>query len=168
MIRPLPPIKDVSLFRVEESEAERELQAMLKLASPGDPDPTIFAQVSPQEYLEELPNPTQDVEQVPLSHSVPNPAPKVPNPNDLSVQPSSDMQVDQSNITPIVTLPQDKIPTRGVSPVNSTPASTKSNEGIPPASEPPQFPSWDPINFLRDEDEDEEEIPSINMDSDSN
>lgn len=140
---------------------EQELRAMLGLAPPGEPEPVVSVQESGQAPSEEPQNPMQDVES---SSTVPNPAPKITNPPARS---SNDGQVDQPKIAPIVALLQDQTLTKGVLPTNLTPATTKSSQGLPPASEPPQVPSWNPIGFLGDEDEDEEEIPSINMDSDS-
>ena len=157
-------MENVSLYRVEESEVEQELRAVLELASPGDPGPMVPAQDPPQEFLEIPQNPAQDVEP---SSSVPDPAPQILNGRDPPAQPPNDMQVDQPNVTPTVALSHDKTSTISVPPANSTPAMTKSGEGLQPVSEPLQLPSWSPTGFLGDSDEDEEEIPSINMDSDS-
>jgi hypothetical protein len=161
-------VENVSLFRVEESEVERDLRAMLGLTSPDDPEPVVSAPEPRQESLEEPHDPTQDVELATSSRSMHGPAPQVPNPRDPPVQPSNDMQVDRPNITPINAQPQDQTPTKGVPPVHSTPATTEFSEGLPLAPDPAQLPSWNPFGFVGDEDDEEEEIPSINMDSDSN
>lgn len=138
---------------------ERDLRTMLGLASPEDPEPVIPAQEPPKRSIEEPQNPTQDMEPAASSRPVPNLALEVPNPGDPPAQPSNDMQIDQPNVTPIVALPQSQTPTKGVAPA-------KFSEGKSPVSEP-QLPSWNPVDFIGDEEEEEEEIPSINMDSDS-
>lgn len=166
LVRPLPPLENISLYRVEEGEAERELRAMLGLASPGDPEPVVFAEEPLRQPLEESQNPMQDVEPALPSHSVPSLTSQAPSQTDPPTQRSDDIQVDQPSIKPVVALPQDQTPTKNVPPA-STPAATKFSEGIPPASEPPQLSSWNPTSFIGDEEEEEEEIPSINMDSDS-
>lgn len=166
LVRPLPPLENISLYRIEEGEAERELRAMLGLASPGDPEPVVFAEEPLQPPLEESQNPMQDVEPTLPSRSVPSLTSQAPNQTDPPTQRSDDIRVDQPSIKPVVALPQDQTLTKDVPPASSTPATTKFSEGIPPASEPPQLSSWNPISFIGDEEE-EEEIPSINMDSDS-
>ena len=77
------------------------------------------------------------------------------------------MQTDQAKIPPATTLLQDQEPVKDVLPLSTPVASTiRSDEKTPPASEFLQPPYWNPITF-GDEDEEDEEIPSINMDSDS-
>lgn len=166
LVRPLPPLENVSLFRVEESEVEQELRDMLGLASAEGPEPVVSAHEPVQEFLGEPQNPVEPAG--PPPHSMLHPAPQTPNPRNSPAQPTNDTQVeDQPNTTHVVTLSQDKVPTEDSPPANSTPATTKFGEGLPSASEPPQPPSWEPISFVGDEEEEEEEIPSINMDSDS-
>ena len=151
-------MENVSLFRVEESEVEQELRAMLGLATPEDPEPAASAQSPPQASPGGPESPAQGVEPTPSSLLVPDPA-----------QSLSDMQVDQMKVLPVTTLPPDQTPVKEDPPLsNQTPSTIKFNERPPPVSEPLQPPSWNPIGFVGDEDEEEEEeIPSINMDSDS-
>ena len=153
-------MENVSLFRVEESEVERELRTMLGLATPEDPEPTASAQLPPQ-----VPeNPTREVETTSLAL---NPAPPILDSSNPPVQSSNDMQVEQMNTPPIIAPPPDQTSFKDATPVSSlTPSTTKFGGGPTPVSEPPEPPSWNPIGFVDDEDE-EEEIPSINMDSDS-
>ena len=155
-------MENVSLFRVEESEVERELRTMLGLATPEDPEPTASAQLPPQ-----VPeNPTREVETTSL---VLDPAPPILNSSNPPVQSPNDMQVEQTNTPPIIAPPSDQQTSfKGVTPVsNIIPSTTGFGEGPPPVSEPPEPSSWNPIGFVDDEEEEEEEIPSINMDSDS-
>ena len=79
------------------------------------------------------------------------------------------MWVDQVKVPSAPTRPPDEEPAKVDLPFSNLASSTiRSDKGSPPASEPLQPPSWNPINFVGDEDEEEdEEIPSINMDSDS-
>ena len=167
MVRPLPPVDDISLFRVEESDVERDLRTMLGLASPEDPEPIAPSLEPPEASLEKSQNPTEDMEPAASSHSVLSPAPKIHNPSDSPAQPSNDMQVDQLDASPIIAPPQSQTPTTSVPRANSMPATDKFSEGQLPASKPPQLHSWDPFGYVGDEEEEEEEIPSINMDSDS-
>ena len=140
---------------------------MFELASPEDHEPTMPAQEPPPGSSEPR-NPAQTVEQIPLSHLTPGPAPRVPSPKDPLAHPPNDMQVDQVNAAPLVDPPEDEVPTETAPIAYSTPPMAKLSERSPPASGPSQPPSWDPIGFVGDEDEEEEEeIPSINMDSDS-
>ena len=154
-------MENVSLFRVEESEVERELRTMLGLATPEDPELTGSAQLPPQ-----VPeNPTREVETTSLAL---NPAPPILNSSNPPVQSPNDMQVKQTNTPPIIAPPSDQTSFKDATPVsNLTPSTTKFGDGPPPVSEPSEPPSWNPIGFVDDEEEEEEEIPSINMDSDS-
>jgi hypothetical protein len=166
LVRPVPSLENVSLFRVEESEVERELRAMLGLTIPEDPEPEVSAQLPPQTSSTVFEGPAQAAETTP-SRVVPNPTPSVTNSSNPPAQSSNDMQVDQTSIPS--TLPRDQTPVEDISPTsNPTPPTVGFSERIPPVFEPPQPPSWNPIAFVGDEDEEEEEeIPSINMDSDS-
>lgn len=138
---------------------------MLGLASPEDPEPVI----STQELTSGPPggpqNSMQAMEETPPSPLVPD-STSIPNPTETIARPSNDTPVDQPNTTPLVALPQDQTLTEGDPPVDSAPPKTNFTEKPPPVSEPPQLPSWNPIGFVGDEEE-EEEIPSINMESDS-
>lgn len=156
-------MENVSLFRVEESEAEKELRAMLGLGSPEDPEPTILpSRISSKEPE----NPVQAVESTPPSRLVHGRTP-ILNPSEPLAQSSNDMQVDQTNIPPVTAPPQNRTRIVDDPPAsNPTPSTNKLSGRPPPVSEPPQpSSSWDPISFVSDEEE--EEIPSINMDSDS-
>ena len=164
-MRPLPPLENVSLSRVEESEMEQELRTMLGLAMSEDPEP---AQSPPQVSSKEPEKPAQPVEPTSSSRSLPDPVPSILNPSKPDAQPSNDMQVDQTNITSVTTLPPDQTPVKEGLPLsNPIPSTSKLNEGPPPVPEP-QPSSWNYIGFVGEEDEEEEEeIPSIDMDSDS-
>ena len=164
MVRPLPPIENVSLFRAEESELERELRTTLGLATSEDPEPTVSPQSPPQASSEVPKNFAQETETPSLVPTTVPPILDSPNP---PVQSSNDMQVEKTDIPPIISLPHDHAPVEDAPPVfNPTPSTIKPNDSSAPASEP-QLPPWNPISFIDDEDEEEEEIPSINMDSDS-
>ena len=167
MVRSLPPVENVSLFRVEESEVEQELRAMLQLAAPEDPERTVSAQPLPQGSSRGPDDLAQGIE--PTSpRSVPNSAPPNVNPPNPPTASSNHMQMDQVKVPPAATLSQDQEPDKELSLSNPVPSTTRSDERPPPASEPLQPPSWNPMTFVGDEDEEEdEEIPSINMDSDS-
>jgi len=169
LLRPLPSMENVSLFRVEESEVEQELRAMLELAIPEDPEQAVPTRLPPQGSSKGPKQPAQPVELTSPPRSAADPAPPIFNPSNPPTQPSNEMQVDKTNIPPVTALPPDQTPVKGdPSLSNPTPSTIKHNEKPPPVSEPPQAPSWNPIGFFGDEDEeDEEEIPSINMDSDS-
>ena len=168
LVRPLPPMENISLSRVEESEVEQELRTMLGLATSEDPEPTASAQSPPQGSSKEPEKPAQPVEPTSSSRSLPSPAPSILNPLKPDVRLSNDMQVDQTNITPVTTLPPDRTLVKEGPPLsNPTPSTSKLSERPPPVSET-QPSSWNPIGFVCEEDEEEEEeIPSINMDSDS-
>ncbi|KAF9646174.1 hypothetical protein BDM02DRAFT_3100296, partial [Thelephora ganbajun] len=165
LVRPLPPMENISLFRVEESEVERKLRIMLGLASSEDPEPVVSA----QEPSREPESTAQVVETTHLPSSVPDPAPPILDSSNPPTKPPNDMQVDQTNTPPIIDAPQDQTPVKGVpSVLDPTPSTIRPNERPPLVSEPPQPPSWSHIGFVGDEDEEEdEEIPSINMESDS-
>ena len=169
MVRSLPPIENVSLFRAEESEVEQGLRAMLGLAAPDDPERTISAQPSPQGSSRGPDNPAQGTEPTSSPRLVPNSAPSIVDPPNPPADSSNIMQMDQVRAPPAATLSQNQEPTKDDLPLSNPVSSTiKSNERPPPAPEPHQPPSWNPITFVGDEDEEEdEEIPSINMDSDS-
>jgi hypothetical protein len=140
---------------------------MLGLASAEDPEPVASAQEPPPEPSKEFENTTPAAEVTPLSNLVPD-STFITNPTGPLGLPSNDMQVDRSNITSLVGLPQEQTPIEVVPPKDSSPPKTRFTEKSPPVSEPPQPPSWDPISYVGDEEEeDEEEIPSINMESDS-
>lgn len=168
LVRPLPPMENISLSRAEESEVEQELRTMLGLVTSEDPEPTASAQSPPQASSKELEKSAQPVEPTSLSRSLPDPAPSILNPSRRDARSPNDMQVDQTNITSVSTLPPDRTPVKESSPLsNPTPSTSKLSERPPPVSEP-QTSSWNPIGFVCEEDEEEEEeIPSINMDSDS-
>jgi len=158
-------MENVSLFRVEESEVEQELRAMLGLATPEDPEPAVSTELPPRTSPKEPENPAQAVETASLAH---NPAPPITNSSNPHARSSNDMQVDQVKILPITAQSQDQTPVIDDPPLpNQSPSTIKLSERSPQMSEPPQFPSWNPIGFVDDEEEEEEEIPSINMDSDS-
>lgn len=161
-------MENISLSRVEESEVEQELRTMLGLATPEDPEPTLSARSPPQTSSKEPEKPAQPVELTSSSRSPPDPTSSTLNRSKPDVQSSSDMQVEQTNITPVSTLPPGWTPVKeGPPPSNPTPSTSKLSERPPPVSEP-QPSSWNPIGFVCEEDEEEEEeIPSINMDSDS-
>ena len=158
-------MENVSLFRAEESELERELRTTLGLATPEDPEPTVFPRSPPQASSEVPNNSAQEAEPAALVSSVAAP---ILGPSNPPAQSSNDMQVEQTDISPIISLPHDHAPVEDAPPVfNPTPSTIKSSERSAPVSEPPP-PPWNPISFIDYEDEDEdEEIPSINMDSDS-
>jgi hypothetical protein len=158
-------VENISLFRAEESETERELRAMLGLASPDDPEPVISTPELTSGPPGEPQNSMQAMEETPLSPLVPD-STSISNPAESIAQPSNDPLVGQSNTTSLVAPPQDQTLTEGDPPAGSTPPKTGFTEKPPPVSEPPQLPSWNPIGFVGDEEE-EEEIPSINMESDS-
>lgn len=142
---------------------ERELRTALGLATPEDPEPQESSQLLPQGPPEVLGNAVQTVETADPVH---DPIPSVPNASNPPAQSSEDMQVDQTNALPVIAAPQDQTPVEVVPPaLDPVPSTSKSSERPPPVSEPPQ-PPWDPIGLVDDEEE-EEEIPSINMDSDS-
>ena len=167
-MRQLPSVENVPLFRVEESEAGQELRGVLGLGAPEDSEPAAPAQESSQRSSEELQNLAQAVELPSSSHFVLDPTPRTPNLTGLPAQPPNDMQVDQPSVVPPVTLPQGQTPAQNALPMDSTLPSVKVTEEPPrPVLEPPQLPSWNPIGFTGDEDEEEDEIPSINMESDS-
>ena len=135
---------------------EQELQTMLGLAMPEDPEPKVSAQSPPQVSSKEPENPAQPVEPASSLCSFPDPAPLILNPPKPDARSSNDMWVDQMNITPVTTLPPDRTPAKEGPPLsNPTPSTIK-----------PQ-PSWNPIGFVNEENEEEEEIPSIDMDLDS-
>ena len=161
-------MENISLSRVEESEVEQELRKMLGLATSEDPEPAASAQSPPQASSKEPEKSAQPVEPTSLSRSLPDPAPSILNPSRRDARSPNDMQVDQTNTTPVSTLPPDRTPVKESSPLsNPTPSTSKLSERPPPVSEP-QTSSWNPIGFVCEEDEEEEEeIPSINMDSDS-
>ena len=168
LVRSLPPVENVSLFRAEESEVEQELRAMLQLTAPEDPERTVSAQPLPQGSSRGPDDLAQGTE--PTSpRSVPNSAPPNVNPPNPPTASSNHMQMDQVKVPPAATLSQDQEPAKDDPPLSSpVPSTTRSDERPPPASEPLQPNSWNPISFVGDEDEEEdEEIPSINMDSDS-
>ena len=170
LVRPLPSMENVSLFRAEESEVEQELRAMLELTMPEDPEPAVPTRLPPQGSSKEPEQPAQPIEPTSPSRLVPDPALPVLDPSSKPAQSLNNMEVDQTNIPSVTTLPPDQAPVKEDPPLsNPTPSTIKLSERPPPVSEPPQPPpSWNPIRFFGDEDEeDEEEIPSINMDSDS-
>ena len=156
----------ISLFPAEESDLERELRTTLGLATSEDPEPTASPQLPPQTSSEVPENFAQAVETAPL---VPNPVLPILGSSNPPAPPSNDMQVEQADVPPIRTLPHDRVPVEDAPPAfDTTPSTIKSSERSAPVSEPPQPPPWNPISFIDDGDEDEdEEIPSINMDSDS-
>ena len=157
-------MENISLFRAEESELEREVRTTLGLATPEDPEPTVSSQSPPQALSEVPENPAQDAETASL---VPSAAPPILDSSNPPAQSSNDMQVEQTDIPPVIPLPHDHESAEDDPPgFNPTPSTIKAREGPVPVPEPPQLPPWNPISFTDDEDEDEE-IPSINMDSDS-
>ena len=163
LVRPLPPLENISLFRAEESELERELRTTLGLAAPEDPQPTASSQLPPQALSEVPENPTRAVETASFALA---PTPPILDSSNPPAQSSNDMQVEQTGVPPVIAPPHDQTPVKGAPPaLNQTPPMVEFNEK-PPVSEPPQAPPWNPISFVDDEDE-EEEIPSINVDSDS-
>ena len=156
LVRPLPPMENISLFRVEESEMERELRTMLGLATPEDPEPTKPSQSPPQSSSEVPENSAQVMETTSL---VPSLDPSTP-----PTQLSNDMQVEQTKFPPDTAQPEDPTPVRDATPaLNPTPSTVELGGRLPLVPEPSP---WSPIGFAGDEEE-EEEIPSINMDSDS-
>ena len=168
-MQPLPSMENVSLFRVEESEVEQELRTMLGLATAEDPEFGVSAQLAPQEPSNGPEDPTEGTELTSSSRFVHDPAPSILNRSNPPAQSSNDMQVDQTKVPPTTTPPPDQTPIKG-GPLVSNPTSSaiESSERLPLVSEPPQLSCWNPIGFVSDEDEEEdEEIPSINMDSDS-
>lgn len=155
-------MENISLFRAEESELERELRTTLGLATPADPEPTASPQLPPQASSEVPENSAQEAETTSL---VPDPAPPILDSSNTPAQSSNDMQVEQTDIQPVITPPHHQAPVEDASPmVKQIPPTIKSSERSAPVSEPPP---WNPISFVDDEDEEEEEIPSIDMDSDS-
>jgi len=158
-------MEDISLFRVEESEAEQELRSMLGLATPEDPEPMVSVELPPRALSKEPENPAHTVETTSLVH---NPAPPIHNSSNPPTQLSNDMQVDRMKIPPITAQSRDQTPVKDDPPLpNQSPSTIKFSERPPPASEPLQPPPWNPFGFIGEEGEEEEEIPSINMDSDS-
>ena len=168
LVRPLPPMENISLFRVEESEVEQELRTMLGLATADDSESGVSAQLAPQAPSDGPEDPAERTELTSSSRFVPDPAPSILNRSNPPAQSSNDMQVDQTKAPPVTTPPPDQTPiNEGPLVSNPTSSAIKSSERLPPVSEPPRPSSWNPIGFISDEDEEDEEIPSINMDSDS-
>ena len=165
MVRPLPPVENVSLFRVEESEAEQELRAMLGLVTPEDPEAMVSVRSPPQTPSKGPENPADGIEPPSSSRLVLDTTPISNPPTPLS----NDMQVDQAKIPPVTTRFPDQTSITDSLPLsNPTLPTIEFRERPSPVSEPPQPPSWNPIGFVGDEEEEEEEeIPSINMESDS-
>jgi len=154
-------MENISLFRAEESELERELRTTLGLAAPEDPEPMTSSQLPPQVSSEVPENSAQEAETASL---VLIPAPPIPDSSNPPARSSNDMQVERTDIPPVIARPHDHAPVEDAPPVpNPTPPIIKSGERSAPVSEPPPYP----ISFVDDEDEEDEEIPSINMDSDS-
>ena len=139
---------------------------MLGLVSPEDPEPIVSVQ-SPLSEPPENHGQAQGI--TPSPPLVPNPAPPVLNSPNPPAQSSNDMQIDQTSVLPVTALPQDQTPVGDTPPVlNPAPSTIKFSEGVPPVPEPPAPSPWNTIGFVGDEDEGEdEEVPSINMDSDS-
>jgi len=139
---------------------------MLGLVSPEDPEPIVSVQ-SPLSEPPEKHGQAQGI--TPSPPLVPNSAPPVLNSPNPPAQSSNDMQIDQTSILPVTTLSQGQTPVEDTPPVlNPAPSTIKFGEEAPPMPEPPVPSSWNTIGFVGDEDEgEEEEIPSINMDSDS-
>ena len=161
MVRSLPPVENVSLFRAEESEVERELRGMLGLAAPEDPERMVSARPSPPGPSRGPDNAAQGIERTSSPRPVPNAAPSIVDPPNPPAALSNPTQVVQAEVPPAATLSPDQEPAKIDLPLPNLVSSTiPSDEGPPP--------SWKSMTSVGDEDEDEdEEIPSINMDSDS-
>ena len=135
---------------------------MLGLAAPEDPERMITGQPSPPGLSSGLDNTAQGIEPTASPRPVHSAAPSIVDPPNPLATSSNPTPVDQAEVPPAATPSPNQEPAKVDLPLSNPVSSTITSDEGPP------LPSWNPITPVGDEDEEEdEEIPSINMDSDS-
>ncbi|KAG2154981.1 rRNA processing/ribosome biogenesis-domain-containing protein [Suillus bovinus] len=158
LVRPLPHVEALSLFRAEESNEELTARKSLALATINDGN--IMDVVADPIMMTSTPESTQ-----PVSTHLPIPTPKITPLASISM--SSPMPTSQKMTSSITTAPTKDsadIPSAISSrqPVNSLLQPSSSQMELAPLMVEPRF-----IPMMVDDDEEEEGIPTIDVESDS-
>ncbi|OAX43989.1 hypothetical protein K503DRAFT_730190 [Rhizopogon vinicolor AM-OR11-026] len=156
LVRPLPHVEALSLFRAEESNEERAARTSLDLATIYDANAMDVA-VEPIAVTPSLPEPTPRL----VPTHLPTPTPRITAPAPPTVLTS------QQRTSPITVAPtKDSADARSATSTrqaeNSRPSTSCQNERAPVTLEPPHIPV-----VVDDDDDDEEAMPTIDMESDS-
>ncbi|KAG1892257.1 rRNA processing/ribosome biogenesis-domain-containing protein [Suillus subluteus] len=158
LVRPLPHVEALSLFRAEESNEERAARTSLALATTYDAnvmddmvDPTIVT-------------PTPDPAPRPVSTHLPMPTPKITAPGPISTP--SPVPANQKMTSSITTAP-----TKDSADISSAISSRQPTKSLLPSSIQMELapPMVEPrlIPMVVDDDEEEEGMPTLDMESDS-
>lgn len=161
LVRPLPHVEALSLFRAEENNEELAARRSLVLATTYDAN--VMDVVADPNAVTPTPEPTPQ----PVPAHLPIPTPKITAPEPISISsPVPTSQKMTSSITTASTKDSADIPSAisGQQPTKSLlPPSSTQMELTPPTVEPRIIPA-----MVNDDDEEEEEgMPIIDMESDS-